>query len=464
MTATPRPALVLTALWVAEMVSSFESAMILAALKALVVAFGDPALVGWLITGFLIIGAAASALVGRLGDLYGRRRVLLFVMATGAAGSLLSAVGPGFASVLIGRLLQGVTAAILPLCVGLIRETRPQEKVPLAIGLLMSGASIGTAAGLVLGGVIVDHLSWPAIFMLSTVFCVGAGLLVRFLVPASPGGLSHGPVDWFSGLLFVPGVVLVLLYLNGGKAWGWTSPGALTLLGAGAVLCLWWWRAAQGSANPLIDVRPLRDRAIAASCAASALVAMGALQITVYFSLLLQAPRWTLAGLGLSATAAGLVKLPSNLTSVAAGPLGGWLTARGGGRLAMVAGGTITTLGWGAALVDTGSVPLVIAELVVISFGTTMLFAVTPTILATAAPPDRISEVSGMVGVIRALFMGVGAQLVTTLLAVERVTQGAASYPSPHAFHLALLAILLLTAAATLVSLALPAQPARRAQ
>ena len=183
---------------------------------------------------------------------------------------------------------------------------------------------------------------------------------------------------------------------------------------------------------------------------------MGTLQITVFFSLLLQAPVWTGLGLGLSATVAGLAKLPSNLTSVFAGPLSGWLTGRGGGRKAMVTGGLITTFGWTLVLFDTSSLGVIIAQLIIISFGTTMLFAVAPTIIASEVTPERTSEVTGMLGVIRGLFMGVGSQIVTTLLALDSVTRGAERYPSPEAYHWALFAIIGLTAAATAVSLALP--------
>ena len=81
----PRTAALLAALWVAEMTSSFETAMILAALKALVAEFGGAARAGWLVTAFLIVGSAAAAVVGRLGDIYGRQRVLLIVLALAAA-------------------------------------------------------------------------------------------------------------------------------------------------------------------------------------------------------------------------------------------------------------------------------------------------------------------------------------------------------------------------------------------
>jgi len=456
MSAQRIPWLLITALWVAEMASSFESAMILAGLKVLVAEFRDPALVGWLVTGFLIVGAAASALVGRLGDLYGRRRVLLIVLALGAIGSLISAASSSFAMLLAGRVLQGVTATILPLCIGLVRENLPEDRVPSGVGLMISGASIGTAAGLIAGGVIVDQFSWHGIFVASAGFCAAALVMVRAFVPASRPGEAGPPVDWFSGILFAPGITLVLLYLSGGKAWGWSSPAALALLAGGVLLCMLWARLSLRSANPLIDVRALGTRAIAVCSGATALVAMGTLQITVFFSLMLQAPTWTVAGLGLTATLAGFVKLPSNISSVLAGPLGGWLTGRGGGRTAMVTGGLITTLGWVLVLIDASSVPIIIAELIVISFGTTMLFAVAPTIIAAAAPPQRTSEVVGMLGVIRSLFMGIGSQLVATLLAIDSVTRGKETYPSPFAYQVTLGTIIALTAAAVVVSLALP--------
>lgn len=448
------------ALWCAEMASSFESAMILAGLKALVAAFGSPVAAGWLVTAFLIVGSAASAVVGRLGDIYGRQRVLLIVLGLGMAGSLLSAATENYELVLLGRILQGVTSTILPLCIGLVRENLPEARVPMGIGLMISGASIGTAAGLIVGGVIVDNFSWPGIFVASAAFCLAALILVALFVPRSARAPARGPVDWLSGVLFAPGITLVLLYLTGGKLWGWRDPGALALLGAGIALCLWWWRRALASPNPLIDVRTLANRSIAVVCAASALVAMGTMQIMVFFSLLMQAPTWTGLGLGLSATAAGLAKLPSNLTSVPGGPLSGWLTARGGGRLAMLSGGGLTTLGWAMVLFDTSSLGIVIAELVVISFGTMMLFAVAPTIIAAAAPIERTSEVTGMLGVIRALFMGVGSQLVATVLASDSVTRGSESYPSPAAWHLAARLIIVLTAGATALALALPGKKA----
>src|SRR3546814_4761994 len=142
---------------------------------------------------------------------------------------------------------------------------------------------------------------------------------------------------------------------------------------------------------------------------------------------------------------------PPLFRSTLAGPLGGWLAGRGGGRFALVAGGLVTTAGWLLwFLVDVNSFLLVVAQLILISFGATMLFSVAPTVIAQASPPERISEISGMLTVIRQLFLGIGAQMVTTLLAVDVVRRGGESYQSPFAYDLAVIAIVALCVGAIL--------------
>lgn len=301
----------LGALWIAEMTGSFESAMILAALKYLIQDFGDPALVGWLITSYLIVGAASAAVVGRLGDLFGRRRILLLTLLVALIGSLISAYATSFAMLLLGRILQGLTGAVLALCVGLVRENLPRHHVSLGIGL---------------------------------------------------------------------------------------------------------------------------------------------------FSIVLQAPGWTGLGLGLSAFAAGLAKLPSNILSTLAGPLSGWLTGRGGGGATMLLGGVLASLGWTLIFFFHGDVMTIIFVVCVISFGTTILFAVGPTILSQAVASDWTSEVSGMLSVTRGLFQGIGAMMVTSILAIEVVRQPAsdAAYPTEFAFLITVGVLIALSLVAAATALALP--------
>ncbi|MET0371391.1 MAG: MFS transporter [Sphingobium sp.] len=446
------------ALWVAEITGSFETAMIYAALKALIADFKDPVLVGWLVTTYLLIGAGAAAMAGRLGDIYGRRRVLMILLAVGVIGSLMSAFSVNYAMLLAGRALQGLTGAILPLTIGLVRENMPRERVPMGIGLMISGASAGTAAGLVIGGMIVDHLSWHGVFMASAVFAAVSFVLTFALVPRSTPRPRDAPLDWLGGMLFVPAILALLLAISNGPKWGLFDARTLATLAGGIVLFALWIRQSLRAVDPMFDVRLFRHRQVVVANLATALVAMGTLQITLVFSVLLQAPKWTMIGLGASATLAGLAKLPSNVGSLFAGPLSGWLTQRHGGRIVMIIGGLVTSAGWLLTMVSHDSILMITIILCIISFGATMLFAVGPTILIGAVPQDRTSEAAGMMTVVRQASLGIGAQIVTILLATDTVIapEGGARYPTSGAFMLTMGVIVALSLGATALALALP--------
>jgi MFS family permease len=280
--------------------------------------------------------------------MFGRRRTLIVVLAIGAVGSLISALSTNFPVLLAGRLMQGVTGAILPLCIGLVHENIPKDRAPMAIGLMISGASIGTAAGLVVGGMIVDQFSWHGIFFTSAGLCIAAALALFAFV----ADLATPPFGATRRLVLGPGVrarawrsMLDLFQHRKGLGLGEPMVARRARV-TGVALIAWWVQRSLVSPNPLIAIRSFDNRTIAVGSAVTALVSMSTLQIAVFFSLLLQAPSWTAAGLGFSATVAGLAKLPSNLSSTFAGPLGGWLAGRGGGRFAIVVGGLVTTVGW----------------------------------------------------------------------------------------------------------------------
>ncbi|WP_242123982.1 MFS transporter [Sphingobium sp. Sx8-8] len=455
---------IILALWLAETTQSFETAMIYAAQRALTDELGDPVKVGWLITGYLLIGAGAAAVAGRLGDIFGRRRLLNILLICAACGSLLSALAPNYPVLLIGRCLQGITGAIFALCVGLVRENLPPERVPMGIGLMVSGASAGTASGLVVGGLIVDHFSWHAVFVASAALAVISLTAVLLTVPRSPRSAGSARIDWFGGILFVPAVFAILAAITYGPSWGLGDRRTLTFLFAGVLLIALWIRASLRSPHPLFNVRLFANRAVLVTNGVTALVAMSTLQIALLFSLLLQAPKWTMIGLGVSATVAGLIKLPSNMSSLFGGPLSGWLTSRWGGRPTMIIGGVVSTTGWLLAMVFNDSITQVALVLIVISFGTTMLFAVGPTVLAQAVPPDRTSEAAGMMTITRQVFLGIGAQFISVILASETMAGpgGSARYPTADAFMTSMWVIVAGCVAATLMAFALPREAGKR--
>ncbi|MFZ4687967.1 MAG: MFS transporter [Polymorphobacter sp.] len=448
--------LLLVALLVAEATAAFETAMIYAAMAKIIKAFGDPVKAGWLVTSYLLIATAATAVVGRIGDIYGRKLVMIGLLAAAVIGSVMSALASDFGLLLAGRSIQGFAGAILPLCFGIVRAHVRPERVPLGAGIMVSGATIGTAAGLVLGGLIVDRIGWHSIFIASAVLAFASLLLVASFVPRDTAAKVREPVDLIGGLLFVPAITGFLLYVSNGKTMGWATLPQLAMLGGSLVLFAGWVRQSLASPHPLIDIRLFSDRTIFVANLITALFALSALQITLVFSVLLQAPVWTGIGLGVSATVAGLVKLPSNVASIGAGPLSGWLTGRLGGRVVLFWGGLVTAAGWFLALFFNQSTVIVGAVLIVISFGTTMAYATAPNLVLATAPLNRSSEATGMLTVVRTAFMAIGAQLIAVVLATDMVVSGDQTFPSRAATLLTIGMIGAVSLGAALLAFALP--------
>ena len=118
----------------------------------------------WGLTSYLISGAVLTPIAGRLGDMFGNKRVLLWVLACTAAGLLVNAVWSGFVGLVVGRLLAGVSLATLPLAYGIIRESVSPRRLAPIVALIAASVALGTGAGQALAGVVVDHLGTPWLY------------------------------------------------------------------------------------------------------------------------------------------------------------------------------------------------------------------------------------------------------------------------------------------------------------
>lgn len=448
---------IIGALLIAEIAAIFETTMIYGALPTLIREFGDPVTAGWLVTAHGLIGTAAALMAGRLGDIHGRKQVLLVMLAIAVAGSMLSAMTSNYGLVLLGRALQGCASALIPLSIGILRETLPSERVPVAIGLMTTGAGMGTATGLVLGGWIIDNFPWHTLFIVSTVMLIIAWIAIKLMIPQGKGHPPRTPIDWIEGILPVPGITSVLLGISLSNTLGWLNGTVIGLILLGLVIMAYWARRSLRAEEPFINLRLLARRNVAVMIGIAVLLSMGTLQITIVFSAYTQNPTWTMAGLGLSATVAGLAKLPSNVLSFVAGPFSGWLQQKRGMRLPVLAAGLLAVVGWLLALAFPTTILQVILLLCVISFGSTMLNASIPNVMVASVPEERTSEAIGVMSVLRGMAQSIGSQVIAVMLAVGAVTtaDGSAKIPSPTGFTTAIVWIAGLTLAAALAAFAL---------
>lgn len=426
-------------------VVGLEAGMMYAALPTMNRVFGDPVGVGWLITGFLLTSAASNAISSRLGDLFGRRQVLLWMMASAALGSVIAALSTSLEGVILGRAFQGISEAAVPLAFGLAREKLPPARVPHGVSYLSATASISGGMGVLLGGVVVDNLAWPWLFYAIAILALVALLGTKWLLPPSPKQARPGErLDVIGGLLFVPAITLVLFAISKAKKWGWADPFTLGLIGAGLLLLVMWVRYEWKHPNPLIDVRQFTQRQIALTNVGMALFGLGTSQLMLVVLMLVQQPKWTGVGLAVSATIAGAIKIPSNLVAFVTAPWCARLTVKHGARQAMLYSAAFLCVGWLAITLFHDSLWGVVALVLLIGVGATMLFATLPNLIVEAIPSERTSEAIGVMQVVRATFSGIGAQVATFMLASSTISDpsyGPGIFPTAAAYNLALAGI-----------------------
>ncbi|WP_158257955.1 MFS transporter [Sphingopyxis lindanitolerans] len=427
------------ALMMVEMISSFENSMTITALPTIARQFNDIAHVGWLITGFVLVQAGTAAVGGRLGDIYGRRRMLAIIAILCAAGSVVSALATTLEGIIIGRAIQGVSGALLPLCFGIVREYVPQEKVAFWVGCLSGAYAVGAGLGNVLAGFLVDLGGWHTIFLFTAGYSVLALIPLATMVPETTRLTLKGQTDYLGGLLFVPAVALTLYGFGNISSSPFLSVtvAGCSLIGLG-LIALWAWHESRHP-EPLIDVRLLANRDIALANLCYALLGLGMVQMPIISMMLLQQPVWTGIGLGVTATIAGIVKTPTAFGSAVASPLSGYISGRFGGRASIVTGSALGIVGWGGLTLFHDSIALAVMWMTIGVAAIAMLLAAVPNIVLAHVPLSRSSEATGLSMVVKGIFAGVGAQAVTAILG-SRSILGAdgTAYPSREGFMLCL--------------------------
>lgn len=423
------------AILAAEVLGTLESSMIFTALPAIARDFGGLGKTSHLITAYLLTQAVAAAIGGRLGDMYGRRRVLLIVMTCCGVGSALSAFHPAFEWVVFGRVLQGASGAILPLGFGLVRELVPEKDTPFFVGVVTGAYAASGALGFVLGGVLVDYGGWRLIFW----FTAGLAPLViaaawLAIPPMAATGLRQR-IDYVGGVLFLLGVGGLLQGIGNIPGHGLLalSTGGLFLFSIGLLALFTWYELRHPS--PLIDVRLLRHRQITIANLSFVLLGLGPLQMPFVLLSFAQQPLWTGAGLGVSATVAALLKLPSNIVAGVAAPISGLIAERLGSRAVMMIGGLLSIFGWGMLIFLHESLAPLMLAFIVIASSLAFVMTATPTLIMEIAPAARTAEATGLSYVFRAVGLAAGVQVATALLALDTITGDAgAQYPTERAY------------------------------
>ncbi|MBM4532692.1 MFS transporter, partial [Rhodococcus hoagii] len=235
--------MIITVLVLVEIISAFETSMVYAAIPTFIREFhSDAATVGWAVTAFLLVAAASAAVCGRLGDMYGRERVLVVLLGAAAIGSFISAIGDSIGSIIVAAPSRAWRVRSCRCASGSPREHLPAKKVPVAIAIISVSAVAAGSASLLVAGVMLDHASWHMIFVVAAVYAVLALLLVLFVLPWRPPTGTTQKVDYLGTIAFAPAIAAVLPGFNKSGAWvvptsdprvyhgGLVSPGSVGVL------------------------------------------------------------------------------------------------------------------------------------------------------------------------------------------------------------------------------------------
>jgi EmrB/QacA subfamily drug resistance transporter len=407
--------------------------------------------VTWTLSGYLLTAAVATPLIGRLGDMFGKRRMLVVSLVVFGAGSVVAALANSIGVVIAGRAVMGVGGGIFPLCFGIIRDEFPRERVSVSIGLISAIFGIGGGAGLVVGGLLLDHASYHWIFWLGAAMAVVAAVAAELYVPESPVR-TPGRVDVPGAILLGVGIVLPLLAISNANHWGWGSARTVGLICAGALVLVAWVAVELRSRAPLANVRSLASPVVATTNVATMLVGFGMFGSFILTPNLLESAAGY--GFGYSATAAGLVILPGALAMIVGGPASGLVSRRFGPKVSLALGAFVAAAGLALLAVSHGTVLGLLVFNLVLSVGIAFAFAAMPTLIMEAVPAHETGEATGFNTLMRSVGAALGSQVTAALLAAETI--GRTAVPAEHAYTTAFMVCAAVALVAALVAAAIP--------
>ena len=347
----------------------------------------DQNTVTWVLTAYLLSASIATPLLGRIGDVVGKTRMLVICLFALAFGSLLAALAPSIGWLIFARVVQGAGGGVLPLAFGIARDEFEGE-VTRALSVLASLTAVGFGFGIVLAGPIVDLTGYQGLFLLPMVATLVAGGAALVFIPESP-------VRTPARLPLVPAVLLaiwliaLLLALSEGNQWGWSSPRILTLFGAALVGTVAWIVVERRVPVPMIDMKMMRLRGIWTTNAVAGLVGFGMFASFGFLPQFLQTPEAAGYGFGATISESGWLMLPSAAMSFVVGFTTATLIRRFGARAVIVTGALIMSATFFAIAMWHDSTWQLYLSTTAQGFGSGLVFASLAGVVIASVPPSR---------------------------------------------------------------------------
>ncbi|MFB7652503.1 MULTISPECIES: MFS transporter [unclassified Streptomyces] len=393
-----------------------------------------PSDTAWAVTATLLASVVVTPVMGRLGDMYGKRLMLLVSLSFLVAGSCTAALSDSLAPLIVGRTMQGLAAGVLPLGIAVLRDEIPPERLAVSTAVISASLGIGAALGLPAAALIAGSFDWHALFWLSGLLGALGALLVWFFIPEAASGTGQR-FDLTGAVGLSAGLVCLLLAISEGADWGWSSALTLSLFAAAAIILVSWGRFELRAAQPLVDLRITARRQVLCTNLASFALGISMFAVSLVTPQLIQLPQETGHGLGKSMLVAGLVMAPRGLIMMLTAPLSAILTKSKGPRITLMTGALVVASGYVLNLTLMSEVWHLILVSGIIGAGVGFAYGALPALINGAVPACDTAAANSLNTLMRSLGASVSSAAVGVLLSQMTISVGLLALPSESGFR-----------------------------
>ncbi|MDR3649640.1 MAG: MFS transporter [Acidimicrobiales bacterium] len=413
----------------------------------------------WVLTAYLLSASVFTPILGRVGDMVGKERMLVVTLAALALGSVVAGLAHSIGLMILGRVVQGIGGAVVPLSFGIIRDEFPPAKVATGVGIVAAMAAVGGGAGIVLAGPIVSHLDYHWLFWIPLIITVIAAVCAHLLVPESPVR-TPGRVSWLAAVLLSGWLVVLLVGVSQAPTWGWGSGKVIGLIALAIVVFVAWVMVESRSRQPLIDMKMMRGTAVWTNNLVAFLFGIGMYSVMAFLPEFLQTPRSAGYGFGADIIQSGLFLLPLTATMFLCGLLSGRIAAAIGSKSAVIIGSIVSSGSYLILAFAHAQAWEIYTASTLLGVGLGLAFSAMSNLIVQAVPPAQTGVASGMNANIRTIGGAIGAAVMSSIVTSGLRADGlpaASGYTTGFAFLAAM------TVVATIAALFIPSATSARA-
>ena len=418
----------------------------------------DQTTVTWVLTAYLLSASVFTPIVGRLGDAYGKQRMMVLSLMALAVGSLVAALAPNIGVMVVARVVQGVGGGTVPLAFGIIRDEFPRGKVAGAVSVVSSLMAVGFGLGIVLAGPIVTGLGYHWLFWLPFIVTSVAAVVAFLVVPESPirtpGRLPITPALLLSGWL-----VALLVALSQANKWGWLSVEVIGLTVLAIVLAVVWIWIEVRADVPLIDMQMMRLRGVWTTNLVALLLGTGMYASFAFLPQFVQTPPEAGYGFGATVTESGVVMLPIAVGSFVTGLIATPLARRIGPKFVVVLGALLAASGMFVTAFRHDTKLDIMIAVGLTGFGVGMAFACLSNLIIAAVTPQQTGVASGMNANIRTIGGAVGSAVMGSIVTAH---VSAGGFPTSADYSRGFFVLGCVVIVAAIAGLAIPSVSERR--